>query len=100
MLFVCFEFCIRVSFFLVGLMFAYNCSVFLVCVFFFFKQKTAYVIRLSLVGSDMCIRDSLNPYIIEKGRLKIFRRLFCGCRVSLIKNERQESIQMETFTIT
>jgi len=26
--------------------------------FFFFKQKTAYEIRLSLVGSEMCIRDS------------------------------------------
>ena len=26
------------------------------CVFFF-KQKTAYDIRLSLVGSEMCIRD-------------------------------------------
>ncbi len=25
--------------------------------FFFFKQKTAYEIRLSLVGSEMCIRD-------------------------------------------
>ena len=27
---------------------------------FFFKQKTAYEIRLSLVGSEMCIRDSLH----------------------------------------
>src|SRR5660398_149180 len=26
--------------------------------FFFFKQKTAYEIRLSLVGSEMCIRDT------------------------------------------
>ncbi len=25
--------------------------------FFFFKQKTSYEIRLSLVGSEMCIRD-------------------------------------------
>ena len=25
--------------------------------FFFFKQKTTYEIRLSLVGSGMCIRD-------------------------------------------
>ncbi len=32
-----------------------NCLPFL---FFFFKQKTAYEIRLSLVGSEMCIRDS------------------------------------------
>ncbi len=30
-----------------------------VCVFvvFFFKQKTAYEVRLSLVGSEMCIGD-------------------------------------------
>ena len=28
--------------------------------FFFFKQKTAYEIMPSLVGSEMCIRDSLN----------------------------------------
>ena len=27
--------------------------------FFFFKQKTAYEIRLSIVGSEMCIRGSL-----------------------------------------
>eukprot|EP00825_Cyclidium_porcatum_P006830 TRINITY_DN13419_c0_g1_i1.p2 TRINITY_DN13419_c0_g1~~TRINITY_DN13419_c0_g1_i1.p2 ORF type:complete len:205 (-),score=30.85 TRINITY_DN13419_c0_g1_i1:113-727(-) len=32
---------------------------FLVYVFFFFKQKTAYEIMPSLVGSEMCIRDSL-----------------------------------------
>jgi len=30
-------------------------------VFFFFKQKTAYELRLSLVGSEMCIRDSSEP---------------------------------------
>jgi len=28
-------------------------------VFFFFKQKTAYELRLSLVGSEMCIRDRI-----------------------------------------
>ena len=27
------------------------------CVFFFFKQKTAYEIGVRLVGSEMCIRD-------------------------------------------
>src|SRR5428012_15700 len=29
----------------------------LFCFFFFFKQKTAYEIMPSLVGSEMCIRD-------------------------------------------
>ena len=28
---------------------------------FFFKQKTAYEIMPSLVGSEMCIRDSFYP---------------------------------------
>src|SRR5674536_397791 len=33
----------------------------LLCVwFFFFKQKTAYEMLRSLVGSEMCIRDRLN----------------------------------------
>ena len=37
----------------------------MVCVFFyvfFFKQKTAYELLRSLVGSEMCIRDS--PYVV------------------------------------
>ncbi len=29
----------------------------LLSIIFFFKQKTAYRIRLSLVGSEMCIGD-------------------------------------------
>eukprot|EP00825_Cyclidium_porcatum_P011785 TRINITY_DN16084_c0_g1_i2.p1 TRINITY_DN16084_c0_g1~~TRINITY_DN16084_c0_g1_i2.p1 ORF type:complete len:136 (-),score=33.66 TRINITY_DN16084_c0_g1_i2:40-447(-) len=33
-------------------------TVFLFFCFFFFKQKTAYEIMPSLVGSEMCIRDS------------------------------------------
>ena len=33
------------------------------CSFFFFKQKTAYEIRLSLVGSEMCIRDRIQVYL-------------------------------------
>src|SRR5450756_2612565 len=35
------------------------CYFFLFFFFFFFKQKTAYEIMPSLVGSEMCIRDSL-----------------------------------------
>ena len=33
----------------------------LFCLFFFFKQKTAYEMLRSLVGSEMCIRDSFCP---------------------------------------
>ena len=38
--------------------------------FFFFKQKTAYEIRLSLVGSEMCIRDSIS----------LLNKFFSDCR--------------------
>ena len=36
-----------------------------VCVYItvFCKQKTAYVVRRSLVGSEMCIRDRVRTYI-------------------------------------
>ena len=32
-------------------------------VFFFFKQKTAYEMLRSLVGSEMCIRDRSIPFM-------------------------------------
>eukprot|EP00825_Cyclidium_porcatum_P026014 TRINITY_DN2810_c0_g1_i3.p1 TRINITY_DN2810_c0_g1~~TRINITY_DN2810_c0_g1_i3.p1 ORF type:complete len:253 (-),score=48.02 TRINITY_DN2810_c0_g1_i3:220-978(-) len=41
--------------------------------FFFFKQKTAYEIMPSLVGSEMCIRD---------------RQISCGCQHSLILTDK------------
>eukprot|EP00658_Telonema_sp_P-2_P078634 TRINITY_DN7412_c0_g1_i6.p1 TRINITY_DN7412_c0_g1~~TRINITY_DN7412_c0_g1_i6.p1 ORF type:complete len:465 (+),score=116.32 TRINITY_DN7412_c0_g1_i6:50-1444(+) len=37
--------------------------------FFFFKQKTAYEMLRSLVGSEMCIRDSFKLVSCTKGRL-------------------------------
>ena len=39
--------------------------------FFFFKQKTAYEIRLSLVGSEMCIRDSYRDYFTSFNNIGI-----------------------------
>src|SRR5659263_768163 len=36
--------------------------------FFFFKQKTAYEIMPSLVGSEMCIRDSPHRGLIRAGQ--------------------------------
>ena len=54
--------------------------------FFFFKQKTAYEMLRSLVGSEMCIRDSSNPisYFVKRHKdLSLFptyptRNLFHG----------------------
>ena len=36
------------------------CCVFVFFFCFFFKQKTAYEVLRSLVGSEMCIRDSIS----------------------------------------
>ena len=50
--------------------------------FFFFKQKTAYEMLRSLVGSEMCIRDSV--YGVNTGYGKS-----CGNRIDMkavIKN--------------
>ena len=43
---------------------------FFILFFFFFKQKTAYEIRLSLVGSEMCIETGLLGYLEEEGANK------------------------------
>ena len=38
--------------------------------FFFFKQKTAYEMLRSLVGSEMCIRDSISNALDKVSRLQ------------------------------
>ena len=49
--------------------------------FFFFKQKTAYEMLRSLVGSEMCIRDRNFSGLIEeiepeRGKLKVTVNIF------------------------
>jgi len=39
--------------------------------FFFFKQKTAYEIMPSLVGSEMCIRDSYGAASLIAGEARL-----------------------------
>eukprot|EP00658_Telonema_sp_P-2_P048305 TRINITY_DN36752_c0_g1_i1.p3 TRINITY_DN36752_c0_g1~~TRINITY_DN36752_c0_g1_i1.p3 ORF type:complete len:101 (+),score=17.39 TRINITY_DN36752_c0_g1_i1:45-347(+) len=41
------------------LVYYFVCLFFCLSLFFFFKQKTAYEMLRSLVGSEMCIRDRL-----------------------------------------
>ena len=36
-----------------------------VCLVFFFKQKTAYEMLRSLVGSEMCIRDRYTTFVSQ-----------------------------------
>src|SRR5674536_398206 len=62
--------------------------------FFFFKQKTAYEMLRSLVGSEMCIRDRIiikrNSQVIEESEnlfLVFYEPIkeilcFCLCRLS------------------
>ena len=49
-------------------------GVYILC-FFFFKQKTAYEMLRSLVGSEMCIRDRANE-MTPRTRI----RSVLGCR--------------------
>eukprot|EP00658_Telonema_sp_P-2_P025102 TRINITY_DN2010_c0_g1_i7.p1 TRINITY_DN2010_c0_g1~~TRINITY_DN2010_c0_g1_i7.p1 ORF type:complete len:106 (+),score=33.66 TRINITY_DN2010_c0_g1_i7:38-355(+) len=49
--------------------------------FFFFKQKTAYEMLRSLVGSEMCIRDRYQRRVREND-LNYGARLLCSCWVS------------------
>ena len=49
-------------------------------VFFFFKQKTAYEIRLSLVGSEMCIETGCYREICEAGEAVCVKDLAIGGR--------------------
>src|SRR5680860_1830269 len=53
------------------------------CFFFFFKQKTAYEIGVRLVGSEMCIRDSLYDAWLMHDQL----RAVFGLRDPVIANE-------------
>ena len=64
--------------------------------FFFFKQKTAYEIMPSLVGSEMCIRDSLFPWstrfldvFIEKAEHPFYRALGELARLTLAQWQSQ-----------
>src|SRR3546814_7887611 len=50
--------------------FLYWCSLFFVCfVFFFFKQKTAYEMRISDWSSDVCSSDLCGRARFGEGRL-------------------------------
>ena len=47
-------------------------------VFLFFKQKTAYEVLRSLVGSEMCIRDSIGIVFGVWLALALITRSFKG----------------------
>ncbi|WP_231969396.1 hypothetical protein, partial [Polynucleobacter necessarius] len=64
-------------------------------VFFFFKQKTAYEIRLSLVGSEMCIRDS---YKAKKLANKIFESYQSKNKCTKLRMGRQSIFTLVSVT--
>eukprot|EP00658_Telonema_sp_P-2_P010654 TRINITY_DN1401_c0_g2_i2.p1 TRINITY_DN1401_c0_g2~~TRINITY_DN1401_c0_g2_i2.p1 ORF type:complete len:308 (-),score=56.89 TRINITY_DN1401_c0_g2_i2:335-1258(-) len=66
---------------------------FLTAFFFFFKQKTAYEMLRSLVGSEMCIRDSINaeyggtPCTAMRELLLILLSLACSRAVQMPQDD-------------
>ena len=61
-----------------GVLLRLKCKVVTYLFFFFFKQKTAYEMLRSLVGSEMCIRDRLHPlaiaaYVFESKKNQLLR---------------------------
>jgi len=52
--------------------------------FFFFKQKTAYEIGVRLVGSEICISDSIYTALITSGMLE--KLLEAGYRYAFVSN--------------
>ena len=62
-------------------------------VFFFFKQKTAYEMLRSLVGSEMCIRDRINTleYIRRLTNGRPIQALLGGMHLAAASHERMEN---------
>ena len=48
----------------------------LIFLFFFFKQKTAYEMLRSLVGSEMCIRDRSRKPLSNGSKTGLLERQF------------------------
>eukprot|EP00658_Telonema_sp_P-2_P026716 TRINITY_DN20813_c0_g1_i2.p1 TRINITY_DN20813_c0_g1~~TRINITY_DN20813_c0_g1_i2.p1 ORF type:complete len:156 (-),score=49.67 TRINITY_DN20813_c0_g1_i2:189-656(-) len=74
----------------------------LVVSFFFFKQKTAYEMLRSLVGSEMCIRDRGNSHhddrAIGDSGLRMASRIqgYCaGASLLVIRNQAMASLESE-----
>src|SRR5678815_4925423 len=60
--------------------------------FFFFKQKTAYEMLRSLVGSEMCIRDRDRPY------QKAMKFEYAVARIESFVNTRYDAEVVAAFT--
>src|SRR3546814_6364358 len=62
-------------------------TLFLFCVFFFFKQKTAYEMRISDWSSDVCSSDLLLRSVAEPQQLTYF--VECHVERQAVANESQ-----------
>ena len=71
-------------------------SVVVLVFFFFFKQKTAYEMLRSLVGSEMCIRDSLARKV--EGVLFVVRGAFTSVRYARECLKRLRSRKAVSYT--
>ena len=55
--------------------------------FFFFKQKTAYEMLRSLVGSEMCIRDRVRYLGLSEAAPETIRRAHAVHPISALQTE-------------
>src|SRR3546814_9663423 len=61
-------------------LFMFNCIFF----FFFFKQKTAYEMRISDWSSDVCSSDLLATSICAQGHIQVARPALIGYRIDVL----------------
>src|SRR3546814_9832077 len=64
-------------------------AVYVMCVFFFFKQKTAYEMRISDWSSDVCSSDLLRYH----GADRLRGREGCRSRISQTMRPRRDPVQ-------
>eukprot|EP00658_Telonema_sp_P-2_P062180 TRINITY_DN50846_c0_g1_i1.p1 TRINITY_DN50846_c0_g1~~TRINITY_DN50846_c0_g1_i1.p1 ORF type:complete len:128 (+),score=38.80 TRINITY_DN50846_c0_g1_i1:71-454(+) len=71
------------------------------CFFFFFKQKTAYEMLRSLVGSEMCIRDSYWCIVVMRRSVPMFRGgdLFTKFATSIMGDKLSKNTQLKDAAI-
>src|SRR3546814_3226743 len=68
------------------------------CCFFFFKQKTAYEMRISDWSSDVCSSDLLERRVDE--RTRELQQANMVLQAEIIERQRAEKLQRALYSIT
>src|SRR3546814_7031488 len=71
--------------------FAVQMSMASTCLFFFFKQKTAYEMRISDWSSDVCSSDLLAFLFADRFKIKcVWNEMTRGERIALLESSRSQ----------